>query len=87
MKNLILVAALAAVAASGAIAGTHSVRGYFKKDGTYVAPHIATNPNSTKTDNYSSQGNINPYNGKEGKVDPYAPKICSTDTNGSYVCR
>jgi hypothetical protein len=53
-----------ALMASTAVAG--KVRGYVKKDGTYVAPHVRTNPNSTKTDNYSTKGNYNPYTGKQG---------------------
>ncbi|MFG6467537.1 hypothetical protein [Roseateles sp. BYS87W] len=50
--------------------GNHSVSGYTKKDGTYVAPHHATNPNDSKRDNYSTKGNTNPYTGKDGTVDP-----------------
>ena len=45
---------------------SHSVRGYVTKSGTYVAPHHATNPDSTKTTNWSQKGNVNPYTGKEG---------------------
>lgn len=48
------------------------VNGYTKKDGTYVAPHYRSDPNTTKTDNYSTRGNINPYTGKLGTKDPYA---------------
>ena len=48
---------------------TH-IRGYTKKNGTYVQPHIRTNPNNTKMDNYSTKGNINPYTGKYGTVNP-----------------
>lgn len=44
----------------------HSVGGYGKSNGTYVAPSYATNPNSTKSDNYSTKGNVNPYTGKAG---------------------
>lgn len=58
---------------SGSHSGDHTVSGYVKKDGTYVAPAHATNPNSTKLDNYSTKGNVNPYTGKEGPIDPYAP--------------
>ena len=56
-------------------AGTssHSVKGYVRKDGTYVAPSHATNPNSSKMDNWSTRGNVNPYSGKMGTRDPYAP--------------
>ncbi len=53
--------------------GSHSVSGYVKKDGTYVAPTVATNPNATKLDNYSTKGNVNPYSGKEGTKEPFAP--------------
>ena len=49
--------------------GVHSVRGYTKKNGTYVAPSHATNPNGTKKDNFSSKGNVNPYTGKAGTKD------------------
>lgn len=55
-----------------------NVRGYTRKDGTYVAPHVRTSPNSTKSDNYSTKGNVNPYTGKEGTkpgdAAPAAPK-------------
>jgi hypothetical protein len=54
--------------------GSHSISGYSKKDGTYVAPSHATNPNSSKHDNWSSKGNVNPYTGKEGTKDPYTGK-------------
>ncbi|MCW5322013.1 hypothetical protein D8B23_17170 [Verminephrobacter aporrectodeae subsp. tuberculatae] len=46
--------------------GSHSVRGYTKKDSTYVQPHHATNRDNTKSNNYSHKGNVNPYTGKEG---------------------
>jgi len=49
---------------------SNSVRGYTKKDGTYVAPHQRTNPNGTQRDNWSSKPNYNPYTGKEGKKEP-----------------
>jgi len=44
----------------------HVVHGYIRKNGTYVAPYHATNPNHTRNDNYSTQGNVNPYTGKAG---------------------
>lgn len=46
---------------------SHNVRGYTKKNGTYVAPHEQTNPNRTRKDNYSHKGNYNPYTGKKGR--------------------
>ena len=54
--------------------GSHSVNGYVKKDGTYVAPSHATNPNSSKADNWSAKGNSNPHTGKEGTKDPVTGK-------------
>jgi len=51
---------------------TH-VNGYMKRDGTYVMPYMRTAPNATKLDNWSSKPNVNPYTGKPGTKDPYAP--------------
>lgn len=47
-----------------------SVSGYTRKDGTYVQPYFRTVPNSTNRDNFSTRGNINPYTGKIGWIDP-----------------
>jgi hypothetical protein len=44
------------------------VSGYYKSNGTYVAPHHRTAPNSTISDNYSTKGNVNPYTGQAGTV-------------------
>lgn len=52
--------------AKGVRGGSHSVRGYVKKNGTYVQPHRSTNSNSTKIDNWSTRGNVNPYTGQAG---------------------
>lgn len=52
--------------------GSVYVKGYTKKDGTYVQPHFRTSPNSTKFDNWSTKGNVNPYTGKEGTKDPFS---------------
>ena len=52
-------------------AGDVKVKGYVKKDGTYVQPHYRTSPDGNPWNNYSTEGNINPYTGKPGYVDPY----------------
>ena len=57
--------------AKGARGGSHSVRGYVKKNGTYVQPHRSTNSNATKTDNWSTRGNVNPYTGQAGTKPAY----------------
>ncbi len=74
MKNSLILAAIILSLVSSYASADKSVKGYVKKDGTYVAPHYQTNSNSTRLDNYSSTPNINPYTGKKGSVDPYAPK-------------
>jgi hypothetical protein len=74
MKTLLLAALLAAsaTAAQAQLYGTgsnpnsHVVQGYTRSNGTYVAPHIQTNPNGTQLDNYGTRGNVNPYNGNVG---------------------
>jgi hypothetical protein len=43
-----------------------SVSGYLRKDGTYVPPHHRSAADSTRTNNFSYYGNVNPYTGKRG---------------------
>lgn len=43
----------------------------FTKSGKYVAPTRSTNPDNTKINNYSSKGNVNPANGKQGTKNVY----------------
>jgi endonuclease YncB( thermonuclease family) len=54
-------------ASSGTIV---NVRGYFKKNGTYVAGHKRTAPDGNFNNNWSTQGNVNPYTGKDGTKRP-----------------
>jgi hypothetical protein len=51
---------------TGASSSSHSVRGYTRRNGTYVAPHYKTNPDRTQRNNYSTKGNVNTYTGKTG---------------------
>ena len=96
----ILAAAILAATALSAIAQTH-VQGYTRKDGTYVAPYVRTAPDHTNLNNYSTQGNYNPYTGSAGTVQPnysytppapiqpvYTPRTpaCTLYANGQYVC-
>ena len=71
MRSLLVVVLLAGSAFAGrgghsSSSSSHAVRGYTKKNGTYVAPHRQTNPDHTQTNNYSTRGNVNPYTGKAG---------------------
>lgn len=69
----ILFLALAAISAPAFAQSGHLVQGYVRSDGTYVAPHYQSNSDGTKLNNYGTQGNVNPYTGRTGTVNPYAP--------------
>jgi hypothetical protein len=85
----ILVALLALLVIGTAGAQVH-VRGYFKKNGTYVAPYTRSAPNHSTLDNYSTRGNYNPYTGKAGTENPYpvatysAPRVTYSAPAPSY---
>jgi hypothetical protein len=86
----IWIAALA-FASCGVFAQTW-VDGHTRRDGTYVPGHYRSAPNDSKTDNYGSKGNTNPYTGERGTVDPYRyetpkPPVCGYNSAGRYVCR
>jgi hypothetical protein len=51
---------------TGSNPSNHYVQGYTRNNGTYVAPHMQTNPNTTQRDNYLTRGNVNPYTGQVG---------------------
>lgn len=90
MKNLIslLIAMFAFLIFSFAQNPNHVyVSGYTKSNGTYVAGHYRTAPNTTKNDNFSTYPNVNPYTGKQGTVAPsynYTNTTTNTQTN-SYT--
>ena len=42
------------------------VNGYTKSNGAYVSGHFRSSPNNTRSDNWSTKGNVNPYTGKVG---------------------
>jgi hypothetical protein len=68
---MLLVAALWAAVSlvpTDALAG--SVRGYYRRDGTYVAPHYRSNPDDNPDNNYTYPGNVNPYTGRIAPGNP-----------------
>lgn len=77
MKKTLLVLA---IALSGQAIADNYVQGYTRRDGTYVQPHYQTQADRNPYNNYSSQGNSNPYTGQQGYRDPiqvqqqYAPQ-------------
>ncbi|MDB5777574.1 MAG: hypothetical protein JWP38_3707 [Herbaspirillum sp.] len=68
MKKLILAATL--VFASVASAKDVYVQGYTRNNGTYVEPYHRSAPDNTQMNNYSTQGNVNPYTGQAGTRQP-----------------
>ena len=85
MKKGLIFATLAMTATTALAQGSHSTRGYVRNDGTYVAPHMSTNPNSNRVDNWSSRPNVNPYTGRTGTVDPFtAPRPTTTYSPPAY---
>jgi hypothetical protein len=78
MKDLVktvlcgsVAAAVLMAAAVPAVARDSYVRGYYRRDGTYVAPHYRSTPDGNRFNNWSTEGNVNPYTGRPGTVSPY----------------
>lgn len=95
-------AALTLAALAGVASAQTYVNPYVRQDGTYVPGHVRSAPDSTKLNNYSTQGNVNPYTGQTGTVNPYTqptpyvpsrptpnafPSPCHTDSWGKTTCR
>ncbi|WP_211219513.1 hypothetical protein [Desulfovibrio aminophilus] len=73
MKKLIIALCLAItlLATSVFAGGKVHVNGYYRKDGTYVQPHMRSAPDGNPYNNWSTKGNVNPYTGQPGYKDPY----------------
>jgi len=50
--------------------GSHSVRAHVTRSGKYISSHRATNRDSSRRNNWSTRGNVNPYTGKPGTKQP-----------------
>lgn len=61
-----LISAIVLLVLSASAFADQLVHGYYRRNGTYVAPYHRTAPNQYRYDNYSSQGNVNPYTGRAG---------------------
>ncbi|CAN5816784.1 hypothetical protein BH20PSE1_BH20PSE1_01430 [soil metagenome] len=46
------------------------VQPHVRSDGTYVQGYHRSDANESRSDNYSSRGNTNPYTGERGYRDP-----------------
>ena len=65
-------AGLAALLVGQAASAQTYVHGYTTKNGTYVAPHYRSSPDSSVLNNWSTRGNVNPYTGQVGTRNPYS---------------
>ena len=61
------------------------VDGYFRKDGTYVAPHKRTAPDGRFDNNWTTVGNVNPYTGKPGTKSWFARNWWIFPTVGALI--
>ncbi len=88
MKKLLLLlmfSLLVGATFSMAVADTY-VRGYYRKDGTYVRPHYRSSPDSSYNNNWSVKPNVNPYTGKSGTRNPtWNDRSPYTDTDSYYI--
>jgi len=84
--NRLILCALVILTAGQAFADTY-VRGYTRKDGTYVQPHMRSDRNGTTLDNWSTRGNVNPYTGQQGTRDPYPSYNYQPTYGNSYGSR
>ena len=62
------------------------VQGYTKSNGTYVQSYQRTAPNTTRNDNYSTVGNVNPYTGTYGTkpASSYTPTTTYSTPTPNY---
>lgn len=74
-KTFVLFSVLAVLSVSTVASADEYVHGYTKKDGTYVEPYYRSSPDSTRDNNYSTRGNVNPYTGQTGTK-------CGDECNG-----
>lgn len=66
MKRILLTLGLLFLIGSFCYAGDVSVKGYYRKDGAYVAPYHRSSPDNTVKNNYDYKGNTNPNTGAVG---------------------
>ena len=83
LSALLVIGMLIIFAAGSAFARDTYVKGYYRSNGTYVQPHYRTSPDNSLLNNYSTKGNVNPYTGRKGTVNPYgSPGRYNSRNNG-----
>jgi hypothetical protein len=87
MLRILLVAAFMLAGTVGGWAQDVYVHGYYRNNGTYVAPHYRSQPDSSYNNNWSVSPNVNPYTGKYGTRQPTwnnQPPSSNYGLGGSY---
>ena len=69
MEKIIIYIFILLVVSAPAFSKDVYVNGYTRGDGTHVQGHYRSAPDSTVNNNFSTEGNVNPYTGKDGWVD------------------
>lgn len=82
MKSML--AAMAIIVTAAPAFADEYVNGYTRSDGTYVQGHFRSSADGVRDNNYSYQGNTNPYTGKVGQQKSY--DSFGTDCSYSLSC-
>jgi len=83
LKRLLVVSFIALAGTVDIVAQVH-VKGYYRKDGTYVRPHYRSSPDGNPYNNWSYPGNTNPYTGKVATGNPSTYLNNYYHRNGRY---
>ena len=83
MKTLLLFLAVF----SGTVSADQYVNPYFRQDGSFVQGYMRSSPDGNINNNYSTQGNTNPYTGQRGYVQqaPSYGSVYSPPNPASYL--
>ena len=82
MAKIIFILLVLALLPNKAFADQY-VRGYTRRNGTYVEGYHRSNPDGNPYNNYSSSGNVNPWTGQVhyGGVNPWTGQVASRRLN------
>lgn len=73
MRKVWVLAALSVISSAvmlSTVSAQTTTRGYTNHKGTYVQPYTRSTPDRSYNNNYSVQGNQNPYTGQQGTRSP-----------------
>jgi hypothetical protein len=88
MKKLALILAALGLLISPMVAFAKDVhvRGYYRKDGTYVQPHVRSAPDGVRWNNYGPSGGVDMMNGRNRDADgDGTPNYQDRDDNNNGI--